>query len=146
VKEEVVKEEANPQVKETTQSQDNSGDQKQVDLTPKKATQNQVAKTQVEVAQPRTASESKARVTRSADVVEAKEASDAKVETGTDVTSKVTVEDESKIEAPKGNNVQPHEGQRVVLKYKLKFQDGLKTGDYFDFTLSNNVNTHGVST
>lgn len=123
VKEEVVKEEANPQVKETTQSQDNSGDQRQVDLTPKKATQNQVAETQVEVAQPRTALESKPRV-----------------------TSKVTVEDESKIEAPKGNNVQPHEGQRVVLKYKLKFQDGLKTGDYFDFTLSNNVNTHGVAT
>lgn len=146
VKEEVVKEEANPQVKETTQSQDNSGDQRQVDLTPKKATQNQVAETQVEVAQPRTALESKPRVTRSTDVAEAKEASDAKVETGTDVTSKVTVEDESKIEAPKGNNVQPHEGQRVVLKYKLKFQDGLKTGDYFDFTLSNNVNTHGIST
>ncbi len=83
---------------------------------------------------------------QSTDVAEAKEASDAKVETGTDVTSKVTVEDESKIEAPKGNNVQPHEGQRVVLKYKLKFQDGLKTGDYFDFTLSNNVNTHGVAT
>ncbi|MCC0938110.1 fibronectin-binding protein FnbA [Staphylococcus aureus] len=146
VKEEVVKEEANPQVKETTQSQDNSGDQRQVDLTPKKATQNQVAETQVEVAQPRTALESKPRVTRSTDVAEAKEASDAKVETGTDVTSKVTVEDESKIEAPKGNNVQPHEGQRVVLKYKLKFQGGLKTGDYFDFTLSNNVNTHGVAT
>ncbi|HHV8920280.1 TPA: fibronectin-binding protein FnbA [Staphylococcus aureus] len=145
-KEEVVKEEAKPQIKETTQPQYNSGDQRQVDLTPKKATQNQVAETQVEVAQPRTVSESKPRVTRSADVVEAKDASDAKVETGTDVTSKVTVEDESKIEAPKGNNVQPHEGQRVVLKYKLKFQDGLKTGDYFDFTLSNNVNTHGVST
>lgn len=142
----VTTEEANPQVKETTQSQDNSGDQRQVDLTPKKATQNQVAETQVEVAQPRTALESKPRVTRSTDVAEAKEASDAKVETGTDVTSKVTVEDESKIEAPKGNNVQPHEGQRVVLKYKLKFQDGLKTGDYFDFTLSNNVNTHGVAT
>ncbi|WP_447407730.1 fibrinogen-binding adhesin SdrG C-terminal domain-containing protein, partial [Staphylococcus aureus] len=146
VKEEVVKEEAKPQVKETTQSQDNSGDQRQVDLTPKKATQNQVAETQVEVAQPRTVSESKPRVTRSADVVEAKEASDVSEVKGTDVTSKVTVEDESKIEAPKGNNVQPHEGQRVVLKYKLKFQDGLKTGDYFDFTLSNNVNTHGVST
>lgn len=98
------------------------------------------------MAQPRTALESKPRVTRSTDVAEAKEASDAKVETGTDVTSKVTVEDESEIEAPKGNNVQPHEGQRVVLKYKLKFQDGLKTGDYFDFTLSNNVNTHGVAT
>ena len=146
VKEEVVKEEAKPQVKETTQSQDNSGDQRQVDLTPKKVTQNQVAETQVVVAQPRTASESKPRVTRSADVVEAKEASNASEIKGTDVTSKVTVEDESKIEAPKGNNVQPHEGQRVVLKYKLKFQDGLKTGDYFDFTLSNNVNTHGVAT
>ncbi|HHC5051761.1 TPA: fibronectin-binding protein FnbA [Staphylococcus aureus] len=145
VKEEVVKEEAKPQV-ETTQPQDNSGDQRQVDLTPKKTTQNQVAETQVEVAQPRTASESKPRVTRSADVVDTKEASNASEIKGTDVTSKVTVEDESKIEAPKGNNVQPHEGQRVVLKYKLKFQDGLKTGDYFDFTLSNNVNTHGVST
>ncbi|HHW5350074.1 TPA: fibronectin-binding protein FnbA [Staphylococcus aureus] len=143
VKEEVVKEEEKPQVKETTQSQDNSGDQRQVDLTPKKATQNQAAETQVEVAQTRTVSESKPRVTRSADVAEASDVSEVK---GTDVTSKVTVEDESKIEAPKGNNVQPHEGQRVVLKYKLKFQDGLKTGDYFDFTLSNNVNTHGVST
>ncbi|HHO5730221.1 TPA: fibronectin-binding protein FnbA [Staphylococcus aureus] len=145
VKEEVVKEEAKPQVKETTQSQDNSGDQRQVDLTPKKAAQNQVAETQVEVAQPRTASESKPRVTRSADVVEAKEASDEKVETGTDVTSKVTVESGS-IEAPQGNKVEPHAGQRVVLKYKLKFADGLKRGDYFDFTLSNNVNTYGVST
>ncbi|HDD6620988.1 TPA: fibronectin-binding protein FnbA [Staphylococcus aureus] len=145
VKEEVVKEEANPQVKETTQSQDNSGDQRQVDLTPKKATQNQAAETQVEVAQPRTVSESKPRVTRSADVAEAKEASDAKVETGTDVTSKVTVESGS-IEAPQGNKVEPHAGQRVVLKYKLKFEKGLHKGDYFDFTLSNNVNTYGVST
>ncbi|MDI1734115.1 fibronectin-binding protein FnbA [Staphylococcus aureus] len=145
VKEEVVKEEANPQVKETTQSQDNSGDQKQVDLTPKKATQNQVAETQVEVAQPRMVSESKPRVTRSADVVDAKEASDVSEVKGIDVTSKVTVESGS-IEAPQGNKVEPHAGQRVVLKYKLKFADGLKRGDYFDFTLSNNVNTYGVST
>ncbi|HDK4468554.1 TPA: fibronectin-binding protein FnbA [Staphylococcus aureus] len=145
VKEEVVKEEAKPQV-ETTQPQDNSGDQRQVDLTPKKTTQNQVAETQVEVAQPRTASESKPRVTRSADVVEAKEASDAKVETGTDVTSKVTVT-ESSIEGHNNTNkVEPHAGQGAVLKYKLKFENGLHQGDYFDFTLSNNVNTHGVST
>ncbi|HHO5491935.1 TPA: fibronectin-binding protein FnbA [Staphylococcus aureus] len=160
VKEEVVKEEAKPQVKETTQSQDNSGDQRQVDLTPKKATQNQATETQVEVAQPRTVSESKPRVTRSADVAEAKEASDAKVETGTeskdskdaseikgtDVTSKVTVT-ESSIEGHNNTNkVEPHAGQRAVLKYKLKFEKGLHQGDYFDFTLSNNVNTHGVST
>ncbi|HHW9881623.1 TPA: fibrinogen-binding adhesin SdrG C-terminal domain-containing protein [Staphylococcus aureus] len=139
VKEEVVKEEAKPQVKETTQSQDNSGNQRQVDLTPKKVTQNQVA-------QPRTASESKPRVTRSADVVEAKEASDAKVETGKDVTSKVTVESGSIEGHNNTNKVEPHAGQRAVLKYKLKFENGLHQGDYFDFTLSNNVNTHGVST
>ncbi|HEA0066382.1 TPA: fibronectin-binding protein FnbA [Staphylococcus aureus] len=143
VKEVVVKEEEKPQVKETTQSQDNSGDQRQVDLTPKKVTQNQVAETQVEVAQPRTVSESKPRVTRSADVVEAKEVSEVK---GTDVTSKVTVT-ESSIEGHNNTNkVEPHEGQRAILKYKLKFENGLHQGDFFDFTLSKNVNTHGVST
>lgn len=143
---ETVKEEEKPQVKETTQPQDNSGNQRQVDLTPKKVTQNQGTETQVEVAQPRTASESKPRVTRSADVVESKEASDAKVEMGTDVTSKVTVT-ESSIEGHNNTNkVEPHAGQRAVLKYKLKFEKGLHKGDYFDFTLSNNVNTHGVST
>ncbi|HEB2139744.1 fibronectin-binding protein FnbA [Staphylococcus aureus] len=143
VKEEVVKEEAKPQVKETTQPQDNSGDQKQVDLTPKMATQNQAAETQVEVAQPRTVSESNPRVTRSADVVEAKEVSEVK---GTDVTSKVTVESGSIEGHNNTNKVEPHAGQRAVLKYKLKFENGLHQGDYFDFTLSNNVNTHGVST
>ncbi|HBC4292976.1 TPA: fibronectin-binding protein FnbA [Staphylococcus aureus] len=143
---ETIKEEEKPQVKETTQPQDNSGNQRQVDLTPKKVTQNQGTETQVEVAQPRTASESKPRVTRSADVVESKEASDAKVEMGTDVTSKVTVT-ESSIEGHNNTNkVEPHAGQRAVLKYKLKFEKGLHKGDYFDFTLSNNVNTHGVST
>ncbi|MBR9226931.1 fibronectin-binding protein FnbA [Staphylococcus aureus] len=143
---ETVKEEEKPQVKETTQPQDNSGNQRQVDLTPKKVTQNQGTETQVEVAQPRTASESKPRVTRSADVAEAKEASDVSEVKGTDVTSKVTVESGS-IEAPNNTNkVEPHAGQRAVLKYKLKFENGLHQGDYFDFTLSNNVNTHGVST
>ncbi|HDJ3670903.1 TPA: fibrinogen-binding adhesin SdrG C-terminal domain-containing protein, partial [Staphylococcus aureus] len=143
---ETVKEEEKPQVKETTQPQDNSGNQRQVDLTPKKVTQNQGTETQVEVAQPRTASESKPRVTRSADVAEAKEASDVSEVKGTDVTSKVTVT-ESSIEGHNNTNkVEPHAGQRAVLKYKLKFENGLHQGDYFDFTLSNNVNTHGVST
>ena len=62
------------------------------------------------------------------------------------MTSKVTVT-ESSIEGHNNTNkVEPHAGQRAVLKYKLKFEDGLKKGDYFDFTLSNNVNTYGVST
>ncbi|CDR29154.1 fibronectin-binding protein FnbA [Staphylococcus schweitzeri] len=146
VKEEVVKEEAKPQVKETTQPQDNSGEQRQVDLTPKKVTQNQAAETQGEVAQPRTVSESKPRVTRSADVVKVEDAKDVSEVKGTDVTSKVTVT-ESSIEGHNNTNkVEPHEGQRAILKYKLKFENGLHQGDYFDFTLSNNVNTHGVST
>ena len=79
------------------------------------------------MAQPRTVSESKPRVTRSADVVDAKEASNASEIKGTDVTSKVTVESGS-IEAPQGNKVEPHAGQRVVLKYKLKFEKGLQRG------------------
>ncbi len=146
VKEEVVKEEVQPQVKETARSQENSGDQRQVDLTPKKVTQNQGTEPQVEVAQPRTASESKPRVTRSTDVAEAKDSKDASEIKGTDVTSKVTVT-ESSIEGHNNTNkVEPHEGQRAILKYKLKFENGLHQGDYFDFTLSNNVNTHGVST
>lgn len=143
---ETVKEEEKPQVKETTQSQDNSGDQRQVDLTPKKATQNQAAETQVEVAQPRTVSESKPRVTISADVVDAKEGMGVSEVKGTDVTSKVTVESGSIEGHNNTNKVEPHAGQRAVLKYKLKFENGLHQGDYFDFTLSNNVNTHGVST
>ncbi|MBO0928113.1 fibronectin binding protein [Staphylococcus sp. 30400_3112M30941] len=146
VKEEVVKEEAKPQVKETTRSQENSGDQRQVDLISKKATQNQVAEPQVEVAQPRTVSESKPRVTRSAEVVETKDSKDASEVKGTDVTSKVTVESGSIEGHNNTNKVEPHAGQRAVLKYKLKFENGLHQGDYFDFTLSNNVNTHGVST
>ncbi|SUL37875.1 fibronectin binding protein A precursor [Staphylococcus aureus] len=68
------------------------------------------------------------------------------METGTDVTSKVTVEIGSIEGHNNTNKVEPHAGQRAVLKYKLKFENGLHQGDYFDFTLSNNVNTHGVST
>ena len=72
-----------------------------------------MAETQVEVAQPRTVSESKPRVTRSADVVEAKEGMGVSEVKGTDVTSKVTVESGS-IEAPQGNKVEPHAGQRRI--------------------------------
>ncbi len=44
------------------------------------------------------------------------------------------------------NIVNPHNAQRVTLKYKWKFGEGIKAGDYFDFTLSDNVETHGIST
>ncbi|WP_342447847.1 Ig-like domain-containing protein [Staphylococcus agnetis] len=44
------------------------------------------------------------------------------------------------------STVNPHNAERVTLKYDWKFPDGMKQGDYFDFVLSNNVNTSGIST
>ncbi|MGJ7813919.1 fibronectin-binding protein FnbB, partial [Staphylococcus aureus] len=101
--------------------------------------------TQVDTAQPSNVSEIKPRVKRSTDV--AVVAGEAKA-TGTDVTNKVTVENGSEIVGHKQdmNVVNPHNAERVTLKYKWKFGEGIKEGDYFDFTLSDNVETHGIST
>ncbi|MEB7812396.1 Ig-like domain-containing protein [Staphylococcus xylosus] len=41
--------------------------------------------------------------------------------------------------------MRPHNGERSTLKYELTFDEGVKEGDYFDISLSNNVNTRGVS-
>ncbi|WP_252592556.1 Ig-like domain-containing protein [Staphylococcus aureus] len=68
---------------------------------------------------------------------------------GKDVSSKVTVEETSKIVNPNQstqvNVVNPHNGERMQLQYRWKFDKDIKPGDYFDFDLSKNVNTHGVS-
>ncbi|MCE3364598.1 Ig-like domain-containing protein, partial [Staphylococcus aureus] len=65
----------------------------------------------------------------------------------TDVTSKVKVTESSLEGHKQGTNVvNPHNAERVTLKYKWKFGEGIKEGDYFDFTLSDNVETHGIST
>lgn len=34
--------------------------------------------------------------------------------------------------------------ERVILKYKWKFGEGIKVGDYFDFILSDNVEIYGI--
>ncbi|MGS3631350.1 fibrinogen-binding adhesin SdrG C-terminal domain-containing protein [Staphylococcus aureus] len=66
--------------------------------------------------------------------------------TGTDVTGKVKVTESSLEGHKQGTNVvNPHNAERVTLKYKWNFDEGIKAGDYFDFTLSNNVETHGIS-
>ncbi|PCF42583.1 SdrD B-like domain-containing protein [Staphylococcus delphini] len=75
------------------------------------------------------------------------------VETGTDVTSKVKVE-KSSITGHQNNDktyrqsntVNPHKAERVTLNYDWSFDNGIKAGDYFDFQLSDNVDTHGIST
>ncbi|UVJ25884.1 fibronectin-binding protein FnbB [Staphylococcus aureus] len=120
-----------------------------VDLPSEKVADKKTTATQVDTAQPSNASEIKPRVKRSADVAEVAEkevVGEAKT-TGTDVTSKVEVTESSLEGHNKDSNiVNPHNAERVTLKYKWKFGEGIKKGDYFDFTLSNNVETHGIST
>ncbi|EMM3950458.1 fibronectin-binding protein FnbB [Staphylococcus aureus] len=122
-----------------------------VDLPSVKVADKETTGTQVDTTQPSNVSEIKPRMKRSVDVAEVAEkevVGEAKA-TGTDVTSKVTVEDGSEIVGHNNketNVVNPHNAERVTLKYKWKFGEGIKTGDYFDFTLSDNVETHGIST
>ncbi|BBK65927.1 fibronectin-binding protein A [Staphylococcus aureus] len=118
-----------------------------VDLPTEKVADKKTTGTQVDTAQPSNVSEIKPRVKRSVDITAVAEG-EAKA-TGTDVTSKVKVEEGSEIVGHNNketNVVNPHNAERVTLKYKWKFEDGIKPGDYFDFTLSNNVETHGIST
>ncbi|HHE1359610.1 TPA: fibronectin-binding protein FnbB [Staphylococcus aureus] len=116
-----------------------------VDLPSEKVADKETTGTQVDITQPSNVSEIKPRMKRSTDV--AVVAGEAKA-TGTDVTNKVTVENGSEIVGHKQdtNVVNPHNAERVTLKYKWKFGEGIKEGDYFDFTLSDNVETHGIST
>ncbi|HFZ8647757.1 TPA: fibronectin-binding protein FnbB [Staphylococcus aureus] len=122
-----------------------------VDLPSVKVADKENTGTQVDTTQPSNVSEIKPRMKRSVDVAEVAEkevVGEAKA-TGTDVTSKVTVEDGSEIVGHNNketNVVNPHNAERVTLKYKWKFGEGIKAGDYFDFTLSDNVETHGIST
>ncbi|MBY0863171.1 fibronectin-binding protein FnbB [Staphylococcus aureus] len=120
-----------------------------VDLPSEKVADKETTGTQVDTAQPSNASEIKPRMKRSADVAEVAEnevVGEAKT-TGSDVTNKVKVTESSLEGHKQGTNVvNPHNAERVTLKYKWSFEEGIKAGDYFDFTLSNNVETHGIST
>ncbi|HDE2723773.1 TPA: fibrinogen-binding adhesin SdrG C-terminal domain-containing protein [Staphylococcus aureus] len=121
-----------------------------VDLPSEKVADKETTGTQVDIAQPSNVSEIKPRMKRSTDVtaVAEKEVVEETKATGTDVTNKVEVEEGSEIVGHKQdtNVVNPHNAERVTLKYKWKFGEGIKAGDYFDFTLSDNVETHGIST
>ncbi|HDJ3125043.1 TPA: fibronectin-binding protein FnbB [Staphylococcus aureus] len=120
-----------------------------VDLPSEKVADKKTTGTQVDTAQQSDVSEIKPRMKRSADVaaVSEKEVVEEAKATGTDVTSKVEVTESSLEGHNKDSNiVNPHNAQRVTLKYKWKFGEGIKAGDYFDFTLSDNVETHGIST
>ncbi|MEB6798792.1 fibronectin-binding protein FnbB [Staphylococcus aureus] len=120
-----------------------------VDLPSEKVADKETTGTQVDIAQPSNVSEIKPRMKRSTDVtaVAEKEVVEETKATGTDVTNKVEVTESSLEGHNKDSNiVNPHNAQRVTLKYKWKFGEGIKAGDYFDFTLSDNVETHGIST
>ncbi|HFJ5418743.1 TPA: fibronectin-binding protein FnbB [Staphylococcus aureus] len=121
----------------------------QEDLPSEKVADKETTGTQVDTAQPSNVSEIKPRMKRSADVtaVAEKEVVEEAKATGIDVTNKVKVTESSLEGHKQGTNVvNPHNAERVTLKYKWNFDEGIKAGDYFDFTLSNNVETHGIST
>ncbi|MBA8759284.1 YSIRK-type signal peptide-containing protein [Staphylococcus schleiferi subsp. coagulans] len=65
---------------------------------------------------------------------------------GQDVTNKVKVT-KSSIEVPNNNenSINPHNAERAKLNYEWEFEQGIKKNDYFDFTISNNVNTNGIN-
>ncbi len=65
---------------------------------------------------------------------------------GQDVTNKVEVT-KSSIEVPNNNenSINPHNAERAKLNYEWEFEQGIKKNDYFDFTISNNVNTNGIN-
>ncbi|WP_145400694.1 fibrinogen-binding adhesin SdrG C-terminal domain-containing protein [Staphylococcus chromogenes] len=64
------------------------------------------------------------------------------ISTGNDITQNVQI---IKSEIEGKDTVNPHNAERVTLKYDWQFPNGMKEGDYFDFSISNNVNTHGIS-
>ncbi|HCS9119323.1 TPA: fibrinogen-binding adhesin SdrG C-terminal domain-containing protein [Staphylococcus pseudintermedius] len=75
------------------------------------------------------------------------------VENGTDVTSKVKVENSSITGHQnkdktyhQSNTVNPHKAERVTLNYEWTFDKDIKNDDYFEFQLSDNVDTNGIST
>ncbi|AJC96575.1 YSIRK signal domain/LPXTG anchor domain surface protein [Staphylococcus hyicus] len=65
---------------------------------------------------------------------------------GQDVSDKVTVEQGSIKGKDGATTINPHQAERVTLDYKLKFNDNIRQGDYFDIKLSNNVDTMGIGT
>ncbi|HHU6749767.1 TPA: SdrD B-like domain-containing protein [Staphylococcus pseudintermedius] len=75
------------------------------------------------------------------------------VETGNDVTSKVHVTSSSITGHQnndktyrQSNTVNPHKAERVTLNYEWTFDKDINNDDFFEFQLSDNVNTNGIST
>ncbi len=64
---------------------------------------------------------------------------------GQNVTNKVEVVNSSITGKDQNKTVNPHNAERVTLNYEWKFKNGIKPNDYFDFTISDNVDTKGVS-
>ncbi|AJC96302.1 YSIRK signal domain/LPXTG anchor domain surface protein [Staphylococcus hyicus] len=68
------------------------------------------------------------------------------IDTREDVSNKVEVVESSIVGQNNKTTINPHEAERVTLNYKWKFDKEIKEGDFFDFTISNNVDTRGIST
>ncbi|WP_198645173.1 fibrinogen-binding adhesin SdrG C-terminal domain-containing protein [Staphylococcus chromogenes] len=63
---------------------------------------------------------------------------------GQDISQKVKVQS-AVIQGKHKIKINPHNGEKLTLKYKWIFDNNIQPGDYFDFELSKNVNINGVS-
>lgn len=63
---------------------------------------------------------------------------------GQDISQKVKVQS-AVIQGKHKIKINPHNGEKLTLKYKWLFDNNVQPGDYFDFELSKNVNINGVS-
>ncbi|PTF74496.1 hypothetical protein BU679_10315 [Staphylococcus chromogenes] len=63
---------------------------------------------------------------------------------GQDISQKVKVQS-AVIQGKHKIKINPHNGEKLTLKYKWRFDNNIQPGDYFDFELSKNVNINGVS-
>ncbi|WP_198647874.1 fibrinogen-binding adhesin SdrG C-terminal domain-containing protein [Staphylococcus chromogenes] len=63
---------------------------------------------------------------------------------GQDISQKVKVQS-AVIQGKHKIKINPHNGEKLTLKYKWLFDNNIQPGDYFDFELSKNVNINGVS-
>lgn len=63
---------------------------------------------------------------------------------GQDISQKVKVQS-AVIQGKHKIKINPHNVEKLTLKYKWLFDNNIQPGDYFDFELSKNVNINGVS-
>ncbi|WP_419791774.1 fibrinogen-binding adhesin SdrG C-terminal domain-containing protein [Staphylococcus chromogenes] len=85
-----------------------------------------------------------AQITQAAQKAQQNDNSVQLIPKGQDISQKVKVQS-AVIQGKHKIKINPHNGEKLTLKYKWLFDNNIQPGDYFDFELSKNVNINGVS-